>query len=88
MEHALPPLEAAAQAVSAIDKTELVEIRQTKGPHEMIAQVMECVCMLLGVKADWAGAKTVLADPYLQQKMIDIEKETISEQVISVQYVG
>jgi hypothetical protein len=81
LEHALPSLEAAVQAITAIEKTELQEMRQTKTPPEIIQQALEAVCILLGVKADWANSRSLLGDPYLQQRMIDIEKENIPEQV-------
>ena len=82
LEAALPSLEAAMQALTSIDKAEFLELRQVKSPPEVIQQVMEAVCTLLGVKADWATAKQILLDPYFQQKMIDIEKENIPEQSV------
>ena len=82
LEAALPSLEAAMQALTSIDNAEFLELRQVKSPPEVIQQVMEAVCILLGVKADWATAKQILLDPYFQQKMIDIEKENIPEQSV------
>jgi hypothetical protein len=35
----------------------------------LIFQVMEAVCILLGVKADWNTAKVMLADPSLISKV-------------------
>ena len=82
LEAALPSLDAAMQALTSIDKVEFLELRQLKSPPEVIQQVMEAVCILLGVKTDWATAKQILLDPYFQQKMIDIEKENIPEQSV------
>ncbi len=85
LEHALPSWDAAIMAVAELDRTELVELK-TKGSGasanvEIIQQVMEAVCVLLGTKADWTTAKAVLADPQLQQRLIDYDKDNISEQV-------
>ena len=79
LEHALPSLDAAMQAINAIDKSDIMEMRQIKNPPEALQQVMEAVCILLGLKADWASAKIILADPYLQQKLLEIDKDNIPE---------
>jgi len=44
-------------------------------------QVLEAVCILLGVKADWPTAKVVLGDPQLQQRLLEIDKDNMPEQV-------
>lgn len=58
------------------------QVRSIKNPPEILQQVLEAVCILLGVKADWSTAKVILADPYLQQKLLDIDKDNIPDQVI------
>ena len=63
LEHALPSLEAAMQAVSGIEKGELMELRSMKTPQELAVQVLEAVCILLGFKADWNAAKNVRTVP-------------------------
>lgn len=81
LEHALPSLEAAMQAVSSIDKGELMEMRAMKNPPELTQQVLEAVCLLLGVKADWNTAKMLIGDAQFMQKLMDFDKDNIPEQV-------
>lgn len=38
LEHALPSLDAAMQAINAIDKSDIMEIRQIKNPPEILQQ--------------------------------------------------
>ena len=38
-------------------------------PWLLCQQVLEAVCILLGVKADWNTAKVLMADPTLIQKV-------------------
>lgn len=82
MEHALPSLEAAMQAVNGIDKGELNDLRSMKNPPELAQQVLEAVCILLGLKADWNTAKMVTGDgTTFIQKLLDFDKDNIPEQV-------
>ena len=81
LEHAMPSLEAAMQAIHNIDKNDIMEMRTMKSPSEAVQQVLEAVCILLGVKADWATAKVLLADPALPQKLLDIDKDNIPDHV-------
>ena len=82
LQHALPTLEASMQAVQNIDKNDLMEMRTMKNPSEIVQQVMEAVCILLGVKADWATAKVMLQDSMLIHKILEIDKDNIPEYVM------
>jgi hypothetical protein len=81
LEHALPSLDAAMQAINSIDKAELMELRAMKNPPEAAQQVVEAVCILLGMKADWPTAKLILGDPQFTQKLLDFDKDNIPDQV-------
>ena len=74
-------MDAAMQAIHNIDKNDIMEMRSMKNPSEIVQQVMEAVCILLGVKADWPTAKLLLADPALPQKLLEIDKDNIPEHV-------
>ena len=58
------------QAVNNIEKGELMELRSMKTPSELAVQVLEAVCVLLGVKADWNAAKMLMADSQFIQKLL------------------
>ena len=81
LEHALPSLEAAMQAVGNIDKGELMELRSMKKPSALAEQVLESVCILLGVKSDWNSALKVLADSQFIQRLLDFDKDNVPEQI-------
>ncbi|TRY76768.1 hypothetical protein TCAL_05334 [Tigriopus californicus] len=69
------------EAISLIDRTDISELKQMKNPPELLQQVFEAVCILLGLKADWNTAKVILGDSYFQQKLIEIDKDNIPEQI-------
>ena len=68
------------QAVNNIEKGELMELRSMKTPSELAVQVLEAVCVLLGVKADWNAAKMLMADSQFIQKLLDFDKDNVNEQ--------
>ncbi|QQP56239.1 Uncharacterized protein FKW44_000834, partial [Caligus rogercresseyi] len=79
LERAIPGLESALAGLHAIDKNEVTEIRSFKNPPESIQQVMEAVCILLGHKSDWNGAKSLLSDFSFVQRLVDYDKDNIPE---------
>ena len=50
------------QAINSIDKNEIAEMRAFKNVPELVLNVLEAVCILLGVKPDRPTAKNLLAD--------------------------
>ena len=82
LEQALPHLEASMQAINSIDKNEIAEMRGFKAPPEMVLNVLEAVCILLGVKPDWATAKNLLSDPSLIQQLVEYDKDNLSDAVL------
>ena len=62
------------QALDALDKNDIAEIRVFSKPPELVATVMEAICLLFNVRPDWPSAKSLLGDPGLMKKMIDYDK--------------
>lgn len=62
------------QALDALDKNDIAEIRVFSKPPELVATVMESICLLFNVRPDWASAKSLLGDPGLMKKMIEYDK--------------
>ena len=46
--------------------------------------VMSAVCVLLGVKPDWASAKHILADPQFLRKLVGFDKSAVSDKVLDI----
>ena len=82
LDEALPALEAAKEALKALDKSDIAEIRVFQSPPEMVLTVMEAVCVLLQVKPDWISAKQILNDASFLKKLIDFDKNNIPEIVL------
>ena len=82
LDEALPALEAAMEALDALDKSDIAEIRVFNKPPEMVMVVMEAVCVLLGMKTDWASAKQLLGDPSFLKSLMHYDKDNIPEYVL------
>ena len=66
-----------SQALDALDKSDIAEIRVFSKPPELVGTVMEAICILFNTRPDWASAKTLLADTGLMKKMIEYDKVSI-----------
>ena len=62
------------QALDALDKSDIAEIRVFSKPPELVGTVMEAICILFNIRPDWASAKTLLGDPSFMKKMIEYDK--------------
>ena len=63
-----------SQALDALDKNDIAEIRVFSKPPELVGTVMEAICILFNTRPDWASAKTLLGDTGLMKKMIEYDK--------------
>lgn len=62
------------QALDALEKTDIAEVRVFSKPPDLVLTVMEAICLLFNVRPDWPSAKTLLGDPGLMKKMIEYDK--------------
>ena len=62
------------QALNALDKSDLSEVRVFTKPPDLVNTVMESICILFNVPASWPSAKQLLGDAGLMKKMIDYDK--------------
>lgn len=67
------------QALDALDKSDISEIRVFSKPPELVATVMEAICILFNVRPDWASAKSLLGDTALMKKMIEYDKVNVCD---------
>ncbi|GBG24991.1 Dynein heavy chain 6, axonemal [Hondaea fermentalgiana] len=82
LDEAMPAYESAVQALDLLDKKSIQEVKSFAQPPELVAFTMEAVCILLGVKPDWASAKKVLNDLNFLQRLIDFDKDNIDPKKI------
>ncbi|KAL1130882.1 hypothetical protein AAG570_012123 [Ranatra chinensis] len=79
---ALPAMEAATKALEALNKNDINELRVFLKPPNLVKFVMEAVCLLLGVKQDWASAKVVLGEGNFLKRLQDYDKDNIPDATI------
>lgn len=61
VQEALPALRAAEEALNALNKTDIIEMKTFPKPPALVQLTMEGVCVLLGERADWETARRVRA---------------------------
>jgi len=90
---ALPALEAAKEALNAITKNDITEIKTVKSPHVDVIMVMTGVCILLNVppvsKMDpltqkkvqdwWEPTKTLMNSAGFLSDLMNYNKEALTE---------
>jgi dynein heavy chain len=81
LDEALPALEAAYQALDALDKKDIAELKVFSKPPDLVLLVLESICILFKVKPDWDSSKKLLSDPQLMKKMQDYDKDNIPDAI-------
>ncbi|CAE1329165.1 DNAH [Acanthosepion pharaonis] len=79
LDAALPALEGAIKALDALDKQDISEIRVFTNPPELVQTVLEAVCILMNQRTDWSTAKAMLGEPGFLKRMVDYDKDHISD---------
>ncbi|XP_001850815.2 dynein heavy chain 6, axonemal [Culex quinquefasciatus] len=82
LEIVMPTLQAAQDALKALNKNDINELRVFQKPPKLVQFVMEAVLILLGAKTDWNSAKVVMADVNFLKKLEDYDKEHISDAML------
>ena len=62
------------QALDALDKSDISEIRVFQKPPELVLTVMESVCILFNIRPDWGNAKQMLGDAGFLKSLISFDK--------------
>ncbi|KAI4494191.1 hypothetical protein M0802_009060 [Mischocyttarus mexicanus] len=90
LEAVIPALEEAENALKALNKNDINEIRVFNQPPRLVRFVMEAVNLLLGEKTDWPTAKLVLSDIHFLDRLIAYPKDDISDKLLEnlKQYVN
>ncbi|CAK4656794.1 hypothetical protein LEN26_006663 [Aphanomyces euteiches] len=84
---ALPAVEAAAQALQDLSKSDLTEIKSFASPPALVMSVCMCVLILRptgqDLDMDWKGAKVMLGNPNLLTLLKEYEKDKITPKMVS-----
>lgn len=77
----IPVLQAATESLETLKKSDISEIRVYTSPPFLVMTVMFAVCVILQKKPDWTTAKQLLADSGFINKLINFDKNSITDKV-------
>lgn len=69
--------------MDSLDKSDVAEIRVYQKPPELVATVMNAVCILLQEKPDWATAKRLLADPGFLRRLVTLDRDGLPDRTFA-----
>lgn len=79
---AMPALDAAAQALNALNKKDLSEVKSYATPPPVVKKVMEAVMILLGRPPTWVEAKKQLGDSNFLDHLKAFDKNHIADKTL------
>lgn len=78
-----PVLAAAEEALGALNRNDIVEIKTFTRPPALVQRTMEAVCILLSEQSDWDGAKRVLSDAGFQKRLLEFDRDAVTPQMLA-----
>ncbi|KAG5682932.1 hypothetical protein PVAND_012250 [Polypedilum vanderplanki] len=82
LETVMPQLRAAQEALKALNKNDVNEIRVFQKPPKLVQFVMEAVCILLNYKPDWNTAKQMMGDMNFLKRLQEYDANHIPDVII------
>jgi dynein heavy chain len=79
LDKALPALERAMEALKALNKKDMSEIKAFTNPPPLVRKVMNAVMVLRRADPSWAEAKRQLGDPNFLQSLMLFDKDNVSD---------
>ncbi|KAI8430873.1 hypothetical protein MSG28_001006 [Choristoneura fumiferana] len=76
---AMPAMEAAQNALKALNKADINELKAFQKPPALVRFVMEPICILFNAKPDWDNTKKLLGDVNFIGKLSDYDKDHIPD---------
>ena len=84
LEKALPVLQKAEQAVNALSRDDVTDLRQTQKPTESTLLALRCTLLYLGYKKpDWPAAQKAMTDIKFLEKLKKYEKDSIPQDILN-----
>ncbi|XP_026819508.1 dynein heavy chain 2, axonemal-like [Rhopalosiphum maidis] len=82
LEKALPALEEAMEALNALNKKDLAEVKSFSKPPHRVKLVLEAVMILKQSEPSWTEAKRQLGDPNFLTQLRDFDKDHVLPKVL------
>lgn len=82
LDEALPALQEAIKALESLNKKDMTEIKSYAKPPPLVERVMEAVMILRGHEPTWAEAKRQLGESNFIQKLVNYDKDNMSDRVL------
>lgn len=82
LEVVMPQLRTAQEALKALNKADINEIKVFQKPPKLVQYVMESVCILLNSKPDWNTAKQLMNDVNFLKRLQEYDANNIAESTI------
>ncbi|KAG9389706.1 Dynein heavy chain N-terminal region 2 [Carpediemonas membranifera] len=79
----LPALQEAEQALKALNKNDIVEIRSFVNPPPQVALVVHAVCVARGVPPSWAAGRQLLGEYNFIETLVKLDKTNIPAPVLT-----
>ncbi|KAK4469213.1 hypothetical protein MN116_006788 [Schistosoma mekongi] len=79
---AMPALEAAVQALEALNKKDITEIKSYGKPPLLVQKVLEAVMILRGADPSWAESKRQLGEQDFIKQLINFDKDNINDKTL------
>ena len=70
------------QALEALNKKDMAEVRAYTNPPELVDMVMQAVMILRGGEPTWAEAKRQLADTSFINQLKEYDKENMTDRIL------
>jgi len=84
LDRALPALEAASNALKALNKSDITEVKSMAKPPAGVVMVLEAVMILLKEKTSWDNAKKVMASVSFLSSLQEFDKDHIAQKTVEV----
>ncbi|XP_065644391.1 dynein axonemal heavy chain 2 isoform X2 [Hydra vulgaris] len=82
LDEAIPALQEAIKALESLNKKDMTEIKSYAKPPPLVEKVLEAVMILKGYEPTWAESKRQLGDSNFINKLINFDKDNMSDRVL------